>query len=73
MTETPGDAYRALRGARSMDHDDPSMLGMRMPVHELLDLRCYTCAVRSNFTPDRYNAYPLPGRTLSLTVEPQVD
>ena len=56
-----------------MDHDDPSMLGMRMPVHELLDLRCYTCAVRSNFTPDRYNAYPLPGRTLSLTVEPQVD
>jgi hypothetical protein len=29
--------------------------------------------VRSNFTPDRYNVYPLPGRTLSVIAELKVD
>lgn len=42
-------------------------------VNNLLDERYYTYAVRSNFTPDRYNVYPLPGRTLSLTAELRVD
>ena len=29
----------------------------------------YDYAVRSNFTPDRYSVYPLPGRTVSLAAE----
>jgi iron complex outermembrane receptor protein len=31
-------------------------------VNNLFDEAYYTYAVRSNFTPDRYAAYPLPGR-----------
>ena len=31
--------------------------------------RYYSYAVRSAFTADRYSVYPLPGRTLALTVE----
>ena len=42
-------------------------------VNNLLDEEYYTYAVRSQFTPDRYNVYPLPGRTLSLTAEFRVD
>jgi iron complex outermembrane receptor protein len=42
-------------------------------VNNLLDEEYYTYAVRSQFTPDRYSVYPLPGRTLSLTAEFRVD
>jgi len=42
-------------------------------VNDLLDEQYYTYAVRSNFVPDRYNVYPLPGRTLSVTAEFKVD
>jgi iron complex outermembrane receptor protein len=42
-------------------------------VNNLLDEQYYTYAVRSNFTPDRYNVYPLPGRTLSVIAELKVD
>jgi iron complex outermembrane receptor protein len=42
-------------------------------VNNALDEAYYTYAVRSNFTPDRYNVYPLPGRTLSFTAEFKVD
>ena len=44
-----------------------------LAVNNALDEAYYTYAVRSNFTPDRYNVYPLPGRTLSLTAEFRVD
>jgi len=42
-------------------------------INDLLDEQYYTYAVRSNFVPDRYNVYPLPGRTLSVTAEFKVD
>jgi iron complex outermembrane receptor protein len=42
-------------------------------INNLLDEEYYTYAVRSQFTPDRYSVYPLPGRTLSLTAEFRVD
>jgi iron complex outermembrane recepter protein len=38
-------------------------------VNNALDEKYYTYAVRSAFIADRYAAYPLPGRTLSLTAE----
>ena len=44
-----------------------------LAINNALDEAYYTYAVRSNFTPDRYNVYPLPGRTLSLTAELRVD
>ena len=42
-------------------------------INDLLDEQYYTYAVRSNFVPDRYNVYPLPGRTLSVIAEIKVD
>jgi iron complex outermembrane receptor protein len=42
-------------------------------INNLLDEEYYTYAVRSQFVPDRYSVYPLPGRTLSLTAEFKVD
>jgi len=42
-------------------------------VNNLFDERYYTYAVRSNFTPDRYSLYPLPGRTLSFAAELKLD
>jgi iron complex outermembrane receptor protein len=44
-----------------------------LAVNNLLDEQYYTYAVRSQFTADRYAVYPLPGRTLSFTVELRVD
>ncbi|MEO8718571.1 MAG: TonB-dependent receptor [Burkholderiales bacterium] len=44
-----------------------------LALNNALDEQYYTYAVRSNFTPDKYNVYPLPGRTLSLTAEFRVD
>jgi iron complex outermembrane receptor protein len=38
-------------------------------LNNALDEKYYTYAVRSAFIADRYAAYPLPGRTLSLTAE----
>ena len=38
-------------------------------INNALDKRYYTYAVRSQFVVDRYDVYPLPGRTLSLTAE----
>jgi iron complex outermembrane receptor protein len=38
-------------------------------VNNLFGERYYTYAVRSNFTPDRYSAYPLPGRSGWLSAE----
>ena len=38
-------------------------------VNNLFDEKYYTYAVRSAFTADRYAVYPLPGRTVGLTVE----
>jgi iron complex outermembrane receptor protein len=38
-------------------------------VANLLDNRYYTYAVASAFVPDRYNAYPLPGRTAWVALE----
>jgi len=42
-------------------------------INNLLDEEYYTYAVRSQFVPDRYSVYPLPGRTLSVTAEFKVD
>ncbi len=38
-------------------------------VNNLFNRSYYTYAVRSQFTADRYAVYPLPGRTLGLSVE----
>jgi len=38
-------------------------------INNLFDEAYYTYAVRSNFTPDRYAAYPLPGRHAWLSAE----
>jgi iron complex outermembrane receptor protein len=38
-------------------------------VNNLLDERYYNYAVRSQFVPDRYAAYPLPGRSITVTAE----
>jgi len=42
-------------------------------VNNLFDERYYTYAVRSQFVADRYAVYPLPGRTLSLSLELRLD
>jgi len=39
-----------------------------LAVNNMFDQRYYNYAVRSQFVPDRYNAYPLPGRTALATV-----
>ena len=46
---------------------------LALAINNALDEAYYTYAVRSNFTPDRYNIYPLPGRTLSFTAELRID
>ena len=38
-------------------------------INNLFDRQYYNYAVRSQFVPDRYNAYPLPERNASVTVE----
>jgi iron complex outermembrane receptor protein len=40
-----------------------------LAVNNLFAEKYYTYAVRSNFTADRYAVYPLPGRTVALSVE----
>ncbi len=42
-------------------------------VNNLFDEQYYTYAVRSQFTADRYAVYPLPGRSLSATLELKLD
>jgi len=38
-------------------------------VNNLFDEQYYNYAVRSQFVPDRYNAYPLPERNFTMTAE----
>ena len=38
-------------------------------VNNLTDEKYYNYAVRSQFVPDRYNAYPLPERNFTMTAE----
>lgn len=38
-------------------------------VNNLFNENYYNYAVRSQFVPDRYNAYPLPGRSVTMTLE----
>jgi len=38
-------------------------------VNNLLNEKYYNYGVRSQFTPDRYNAYPLPERNFTVTAE----
>jgi iron complex outermembrane receptor protein len=42
---------------------------LSVALNNVLDERYYTYAVRSQFTADRYDVYPLPGRALYLTAE----
>jgi iron complex outermembrane recepter protein len=42
---------------------------MTAAVNNLTNEKYYNYAVRSQFVPDRYNAYPLPGRSFTVTVE----
>jgi len=42
---------------------------LALAVNNLFDERYYTYGVRSAFIADRYSAYPLPGRTISLAAE----
>jgi len=44
-----------------------------LAVNNLFDEDYYSYAVRSAFTTDLYSVYPLPGRTISLTVALRVD
>jgi outer membrane receptor protein involved in Fe transport len=38
-------------------------------VNNLANEKYYNYAVRSQFVPDRYNAYPLPERNFTMTAE----
>ncbi|MGZ8231049.1 MAG: hypothetical protein ACXWUS_15535, partial [Burkholderiales bacterium] len=40
-------------------------------LNNLLDEKYYSYAVRSQFVPDRYNAYPLPERNATVSIEYQ--
>jgi iron complex outermembrane receptor protein len=42
---------------------------MALSLNNVLNAHYYTYAVRSAFTADRYAVYPLPGRTIGLSVE----
>jgi outer membrane receptor protein involved in Fe transport len=42
---------------------------LAVAVNNVLDERYYNYAVRSQFVPDRYAAYPLPGRSITVTAE----
>jgi iron complex outermembrane receptor protein len=46
---------------------------LALSLNNLFDERYYSYAVRSAFTPDVYEAYPLPGRTVGLSAEVRVD
>jgi iron complex outermembrane receptor protein len=41
-------------------------LQLSASVNNLFDRKYYNYAVSSQFTPGKYNAYPLPGRTIFL-------
>jgi iron complex outermembrane receptor protein len=47
-------------------------LTLTAAVNNLLDEQYYNYAVRSQFVPDRYNAYPLPERTFWISVQFQL-
>lgn len=63
-------AYRVLDLKLAHDFGWASLAAA---INNLFDERYYTYAVRSQFTPDRYSVYPLPGRTVSLTAEIRID
>jgi iron complex outermembrane receptor protein len=44
-------------------------LKLSAAIDNLFDRKYYTYAVRSQFVPDRFNAYPLPERAFWLTLE----
>ena len=44
-----------------------------LAVNNVFDEDYYSYAVRSAFTTDLYSVYPLPGRTVGLTVALRVD
>lgn len=44
-------------------------LRLSVAIDNLFDRKYYTYAVRSQFVPDRFNAYPLPERSFWLTLE----
>ncbi|HSH07684.1 MAG TPA: TonB-dependent receptor [Burkholderiales bacterium] len=46
---------------------------LALSVNNLFDEDYYSYAVRSAFTPDLYEAYPLPGRSFGLSAEIRVD
>ena len=46
---------------------------LALAANNLTGERYYTYAVRSAFTADRYAVYPLPGRTIGLTVDMKLD
>jgi iron complex outermembrane recepter protein len=48
---------------------DANKWTMGLKVSNLFDREYYNYAVRSQFTPDRYSAYPLPGRSVLFTVK----
>jgi iron complex outermembrane receptor protein len=49
----------------------PGRWGLTAAVNNLFDEQYFTYAVRSTsaLTPNKYNAYPLPGRTFWLCVQ----
>ncbi|MCA6110446.1 TonB-dependent receptor [Bradyrhizobium cenepequi] len=59
----PGDATIDLKLSGAYEH-----LFWSVSVNNLLDALYYDYAIASNFTPGRFNAYPLPGRTFLVKV-----
>jgi iron complex outermembrane receptor protein len=60
----PAYAVLDLKAAR-----DLKLGRVALSVNNLFNEKYYSYAVRSNFTADRYAVYPLPGRTVALTLE----
>lgn len=67
-TKIPAYTVVDLKLARSFDWGR-----IALAVNNLFDEDYYSYAVRSAFTTDLYSVYPLPGRTVGLTVALRVD
>lgn len=63
-TRIPGYSLFDLKFTHDVRH-----VRLSASVNNVFDREYYNYAVRSNFTPDRYAVYPLPGRTFWLSVE----
>ena len=63
-TKIPAFTVVDLKAAQDFDAGRIALV-----VNNLFNQQYYTYAVRSNFVEDRYAVYPLPGRTIALTLQ----